>query len=277
MREEFKSIIDSLPIISKLIDGDFAISMTNKTECIYSIEGNKVKAPLKLGIIDSVEALNGINDMIKNKKVLNRVLTKRATGSDIRVTIIPIFNKENEVIGSFGVSRSIDDIVEIKNASHELMSSLQETSSSVSEVANNALIFSEEIKNAVNKTNEATVSIEESRNIIELIKNISKQSKLLGLNASIESARAGENGKGFAVVASEIKKLAEISSTSSQRISETLFYMNKKIEEISNLILYLGDKTVEQAEIAESLAITIETISKSSEILVNNLENKIVL
>lgn len=277
MREEFKSIIDSLPIISKLIDGDFAISMTNKTECIYSIEGNKVNAPLKLGIIDSVEALNGINEMIKNKKVLNRVLTKRATGSDIRVTIIPICNEDNEVIGSFGVSRSIDDIVEIKNASHELMSSLQETSSSVSEVANNALIFSEEIKNAVNKTNEASVSIEESRNIIELIKNISKQSKLLGLNASIESARAGENGKGFAVVASEIKKLAEISSTSSQRISETLFYMNKKIEEISTLIQYLGDKTVEQAEIAESLAITIESISKSSEILVNNLENKIGL
>lgn len=271
MREEFKSIIDSLPIITRLIDGDYAISITSKNECIYNVEGNKVKPPLKLGIINDVQALSGLNDVIKSRKVLNKVLTK------IRITIIPIYSKEDKIIGTFGIARSTEDITEIKNASHELMSSLQETSSSVSEVANNALIFSKEIKNAVDKTKEATLSIEDSRNTIELIKNISKQSKLLGLNASIESARAGENGKGFAVVASEIKKLAEISSTSSQRISETLFYMNKKIEEISTLIQYLGDKTVEQAEIAESLAITIESISKSSEILVNNLENKIGL
>lgn len=277
MREEFKSIIDSLPIITRLIDGDYAISITSTTECIYNIEGKKVKPPLKLGVIDDVQALKGLDNAIKSRKVLNQVLTKEVQGKDLRITIIPIYNKEDKVIGTFGVARSTEDIVEIKNASHELMSSLQETSSSVSEVANNALIFSEEIKNATNKTKEAVTSIGESRNTIELIKNISKQSRLLGLNASIESARAGENGKGFAVVASEIKKLAEISSTSSQSISQTLFDMNKKIEEISTLIQYLGEKTVEQAYIAENLSIKIENISKSSEILVKNLENKMNL
>ncbi len=277
MREEFQSLIESLPIITSLIDGDYAISITSKTECIYNIEGKKVKPPLDVGIIEDVQALKGLDNAIKSRKVLNQVLTKEVEGKDLRITIIPIYNKEDKVIGTFGVARSTEDIVEIKNASHELMSSLQETSSSVSEVANNALIFSKEIKNAIDKTKEATVSIEESSNTIELIKNISKQSKLLGLNASIESARAGENGKGFAVVASEIKKLAEISSTSSQKISQTLFDMNRKIEEISTLIKYLGEKTIDQADIAENLAMTIGSIAKSSEVLVNNLESKIVL
>ena len=55
--------------------------------------------------------------------------------------------------------------------------------------------------------------------IIEVIEEITHQTKMLATNAAIEAARAGDQGKGFAVVADEVAKLAESSKESAKQIS----------------------------------------------------------
>lgn len=89
--------------------------------------------------------------------------------------------------------------------------------------ANNLSI--EEVFNMVQETNESAKKIND---IINVINAIADQTSLLALNASIESARAGEAGNGFAVVAGEIKKLAEQSADSASDIQKIIEELQEK-------------------------------------------------
>ena len=52
------------------------------------------------------------------------------------------------------------------------------------------------------------------KGIIDSIKDLASQSKILSVNASIQATKAGDYGKGFDVVAKQIKELANKSETS---------------------------------------------------------------
>lgn len=77
--------------------------------------------------------------------------------------------------------------------------------------------------------------------ISKTINDIADMTALLALNASIESARAGEHGRGFSVVADEISKLADDSMTSAKEISDIIRMSVMRIIEASDQIIETSD------------------------------------
>jgi methyl-accepting chemotaxis protein len=115
---------------------------------------------------------------------------------------------------------------------------LERTTSSLQELASDALESAEGI-------DALSAAADEIQAFLVLVQKISRQSKLLALNAALEAARAGEHGHGFAVVATEVRRLATSSAEAAQRttslVQEMLDSVNHSRESTARTVA-----TVEQ-------------------------------
>ncbi len=203
------------------------------------------------------------------------------------------------------INRNIDDVIIEMNhwdeevevvvaVTEELSSNSEETSASSENITNTTVeVIDEAVKGIdmihkiIKEINKIGDFIQEVVQVIELLKKeseavttstqiinqISEQTNLLSLNASIEAARAGSNGKSFAVVANEIKSLADISKHSTVEINDSIGKMNKLIDRTVTLVGRTKEGINDGQIIAEDTMSKFNNIDNNLKSTIGRLEN----
>jgi methyl-accepting chemotaxis protein len=218
-------------IESKIADYKAFIAMVSKGDLSQHLEIS--------GDDDLASLGEQINKMVSGLSQITRQITS------IGQTIAETISRLNSTIASqssganqqaSAVNETTTTLEEIKATSQQTQTKAQalgQVAESIRKEGEHGIIAVQqviqsmgEIRERVNSISQTILMLSEKTqqigNITTVIANLTQQSKMLALNASIEAAKAGDAGKGFAVVATEVRDLAEQSQQSTEQVHKIL-------------------------------------------------------
>ncbi|AYO31958.1 hypothetical protein D2962_16365 [Biomaibacter acetigenes] len=141
----------------------------------------------------------------------------------------------------------------LQNYIDHMQTLLKHLAGNISEINDTVKSIDSTSKKMAESVSNSMESIKRTDQIIKIINDITTRIKILGINASIEAARAGDYGRGFSVVAEEIGKLTASSKNATSEITDIIEKMKTDISSLSQITDTLGDICKKQTEVAGSL------------------------
>ncbi|WP_329604013.1 methyl-accepting chemotaxis protein [Clostridium hydrogenum] len=260
----------NIELFKKLNPLDCAVMITDDKGVILEYVAGK-NFNLNIVLNSKVLESGSVAKCLNTGKEVHVNLSSEAYGIPIRAIATPIFDN-NKLIGAISTCTTLAAQETLQNASQNIVSTSEEITATTEEVASSAMSLSGNLADLKDKIQDVVNEIKGTDNILSFINAIASNTKLLGLNASIESARAGEHGKGFSVVAKEIRKMSDDSVNSVNNIKDILKRINEKSStmlEIINKASSIGEQqSISTKEIASAIqeltssAMDLEDISK---------------
>lgn len=183
------------------------VATIKKTLCeMEDVDGNIQDANLSVG---------GIVDAVSN---ISSVIEETAAAMDAQTENIRHIAKDCGVISN--ASQTVaGQAQEMAARSNEIVKNISALMPEMKATREESLNSSKASQKRLEEAIKEAQCIREITTISDAISGIASQTNLLSLNASIESARAGEAGRGFAVVAGEIRSLSDETSEEISKVS----------------------------------------------------------
>lgn len=215
------------------INADFGMVKESNDEIGLIIEKMKELTQSLGSIVGKIR--NSSDTMSANSNELNDTSSQTlAANNEISKAV------EDVAEGSTGMAASIskinENLLEMSNETKDINASVDEIKNQTVAVQDSSKIMNDKIKSMQDSSHKmdegiSTISkrietvnttVDKVSNIVSVIEEISSETNLLSLNASIEAARAGDAGKGFAVVAQEIRVLSDNTNTELENIKQII-------------------------------------------------------
>ena len=215
------------------INADFGMVKESNDEIGLIIEKMKELTQSLGSIVGKIR--NSSDTMSANSNELNDTSSQTlAANNEISKAV------EDVAEGSTGMAASIskinENLLEMSNETKDINASVDEIKNQTVAVQDSSKIMNDKIKSMQDSSHKmdegiSTISkrietvnttVDKVSNIVSVIEEISGETNLLSLNASIEAARAGDAGKGFAVVAQEIRVLSDNTNTELENIKQII-------------------------------------------------------
>ncbi len=220
-------------------------------------------------IIKVVKYATDITRQVKNREETDRV------GGLVDNNMSQILNSvgdasEKATTVASATTQTIQTVQTVAAAVEEFQAASQEIARNMELSQAEVLKAAQEAENVDQSAKKLADAAAAMGNITEVISDIASQINLLALNASIESARAGEAGRGFAVVANEVKSLATQVATATESIESEIGQMQNISDDVVKRLDHIRSSvnSVENSVTTVSSAVE-EQASASREITQN--------
>jgi methyl-accepting chemotaxis protein len=158
---------------------------------------------------------------------------------------------------------------DLQAVADQLNSSAQGISGTIKQIAASAEeieLNEQQLAHNITEIKDISKQISES---LMFIGKVAQQTKVFGLNASIEAARSGEFGKGFGVIAEEIRKLSEVSRQNAEKMNDLTYQINAKMEQVTVASNTSTQKSQEQSLATHNMVATVDEVAGMANKLAN--------
>lgn len=259
-----QAIIKVAPYIPMFIDEPVSVAVTNKTGFIFNQPCKEIPLSSPLGE-PFPEGSTPLLVMQSGERTVREVPAK-VYGIPFKSYAIPL-REDGEVVGCLMIAKSIETIRSVKDAISSLSEEVEQVMEAVNEITDGVQVASENNQTVFGLMDNLLTETQKMNEILAVINKFSNSTKILGLNASIEAARAGTAGKGFSVVAQEIERLSGNTTESAREIGAMVGGIELQVNDISEKSKETTDAFTQQAASLQEIAATIENLNENVKVI----------